>query len=101
MNKTMCKLSIAAIFGAFAVAASAMTPDIALATGADRSSSPQYHQELANAKAEYDQAFAACDVDQGHERRECRRDAHRNWELAKADARTHHGLDWPVGDEFK
>ena len=101
MNKILCKLTIAAMLGASAVSASAMTPEVPLATGADRTSSAQYHQQLASAKAEYDQAFAACDADQGHVRRECRRDAHRNWELANADARARHGLDWPMGDEFK
>ena len=101
MNKAICNLSIAAVLGAIAVSASAMTPDIPLATGADRTSPAQYHQELASAKADYEQTFAACDVDQGHARRECRREAHRSWELANANARARHGLDWPMGDEYK
>src|ERR1700685_3420355 len=70
-----------------AVANSVMAADPAPA--ATPTSKAEYKQALASAKADYTAAYAAC-VEPG--RLKCRRDAHANWDKAKADAREPHGM---------
>jgi len=59
---------------------------------ADNTSKADYRLALKTAKASYDTAYTACPAPKGPERLACRRQAHADWEKAKADAREAHGM---------
>ena len=59
---------------------------------ADVTSKADYRLALKTAKANYDTAYAACPAPKGPDRLACRRQAHADWDKAKADAREAHGM---------
>jgi len=70
----------------------AATVGFSMSAFADVTSKADYKLALKTAKANYDAAYAACPAPKGPDRLACRRQAHADWDKAKADAREAHGM---------